>query len=77
MEKCYPTVRGPLPPGVRLAENVYVTMRDGVKIAVDVYQPEAEGRYPALLSFAPYTKKALRQYPPQYSHAIEAVLLSW
>ena len=46
MRKGYPTERGPLPPGIKLDENVYVTMRDGVKIAVDVYRPEAEGRYP-------------------------------
>ncbi len=46
-------------------------MRDGIKISVDIYRPEAEGRYAALLSFAPYTK-AIQQHPPQYSHAIEA-----
>ena len=71
MEKGYPTVRGPLPPGVKLDENVYVTMRDGVKIAVDVYYPEAEGRYPALLSMSPYIKEIQRQ-PPELSHSIEA-----
>ena len=37
-------VRGPLPPGIKLEENVYVQMRDSIKIAVDVYRPEAEGR---------------------------------
>src|SRR4030042_1254848 len=71
MEKKYPTVRGPLAPGVKLEENVYVKMRDGIKIAVDVYRPEAEGRYPGLLSMSPYIKE-IQQWPPILSHSIEA-----
>ena len=71
MEKPYHAVRGPLPPGVKLDENVYVTMRDGIKLAVDIYRPEAEGHYPALQSMAPYIKEIQLQ-PPQLSHAIEA-----
>lgn len=59
------------PKGVKLEENVYVTMRDGVKIAVDVYLPETEGRYPALFSMSPYMKE-IQQRPPQWSHSIEA-----
>ena len=31
--------------------DVYVPMRDGVKICVDVYRPPAEGKFPALLAF--------------------------
>ena len=46
MGKSYITVRPPLPRGVKLDENVYVPMRDGINIAVDVFSPEAEGRYP-------------------------------
>ncbi len=64
-------IRPPLPPGMKLDENVYVTMRDGIKIAVDVYRPEAEGRYPALLSTSPYIKE-IQQLPPEYTHSIEA-----
>ena len=71
MKKDYPVVRPPLPPGVKLDENVYVTMRDGVKIAVDVYRPEAEGHYPAILSMSPYLKE-LQQWPPMLTHSIEA-----
>ncbi len=37
-------------------ENVMVTVRDGVKIAVDVYRPKAEGNFPALLAMSPYGK---------------------
>ena len=63
MERDYPTVRGPLPPGVKLDENVYVTMRDGIKITLDIYRPEAEGRYPAILGMSPYIKE-IQQQPP-------------
>jgi putative CocE/NonD family hydrolase len=58
-------------PGIRVAENVYVTMRDGVKLAVDVYRPEQDGKYPALLSLSPYNKDIQRK-PPHWSHAIES-----
>ncbi len=33
-----------------------VPMRDGVRLAVDVYRPDAEGRFPALLAFAAHNK---------------------
>ncbi len=60
-----------LPPGVRFEENVRVPMRDGIKIAVDVYRPEKAGRYPALLSTSAYIKAA-QPWPPELSHSIEA-----
>ena len=31
-------------------------MRDGVKLACDIYRPDAEGKFPALLSMSPYGK---------------------
>ncbi|MFC2056982.1 CocE/NonD family hydrolase [Chloroflexota bacterium] len=65
------TVRGPLVPEVKLEEDVYVTMRDGVKLAVDVYRPKTEGRYPVLLSMSPYIKEC-QLLPPALSHSIEA-----
>lgn len=71
MEKGYPTVRGPLPAGIRLDENIYVSMRDDVKLAVDIYRPEVDGRYPAILSISPYMKE-IQQQPPILSHSIEA-----
>ena len=36
--------------------DVMVPMRDGVKICVDVYRPQASGKFPALLAFAIYNK---------------------
>ncbi|MFC1869191.1 CocE/NonD family hydrolase [Thermodesulfobacteriota bacterium] len=62
----------PEPPyGSRLEHNVYVAMRDGVRIAVDIYLPEEEGTYPALLSLSPYMQDIQRK-PPHWSHAIES-----
>lgn len=59
------------PEGARLISNVYVEMRDGVKLAVDIYLPEEEGEFPVLLSLSPYMKDIQRK-PPHWSHAIES-----
>lgn len=37
-------------------KNIYVKMRDGVRLACDIYRPDVEGRFPALLSMGPYGK---------------------
>ena len=37
-------------------KNRFVAMRDGVKLACDVFRPDAPGRYPALLSYSLYGK---------------------
>src|SRR5712691_5462080 len=34
--------------------DVMVPMRDGVKLCVDIYRPDAPGTFPALLAFAIY-----------------------
>lgn len=39
-----------------LEEDVWVTMRDGVRLCVDVYRPDVEGRFPALVSWSWYGK---------------------
>jgi predicted acyl esterase len=36
--------------------DVFVTMRDGVRLAADIYRPEGGGRFPALLALSPYGK---------------------
>ena len=48
--------------GVAVEKDVMVAVRDGVRLAVDVYRPEldgrpAEGRFPALLTRTPYDKQ--------------------
>ena len=37
--------------------DVAVAMRDGVELLADLYRPEADGRYPALLAFSPYPRQ--------------------
>jgi predicted acyl esterase len=39
---------------MRIDDDVYVTMRDGVRIALRVYRPDAEGRFPTLFAASPY-----------------------
>src|SRR3954468_7121167 len=63
----------------------FVPMRDGVELCVDVFRPEGDGRFPALLGMSPYGKDIQsRPTPPQplgfapwtrssvYNRAIEA-----
>lgn len=38
-------------------KNVFVAMRDGVRIATDIYRPEGEDKVPALLALGPYGKE--------------------
>ena len=42
---------------VREEKNVYAEMRDGIRIACDIYRPDADGKFPALLGMCPYTKE--------------------
>src|SRR5215469_648126 len=43
-------------PGLMAQKDVAVPMRDGVNLSVDVYRPEASGKFPALLAFSIYNK---------------------
>ncbi|HET8840753.1 MAG TPA: CocE/NonD family hydrolase, partial [Ktedonobacteraceae bacterium] len=48
-----------------IEENIMVPMRDGVKLATDIYRPEREGQWPVLLTRLPYNKD--RRFPfPQW-----------
>ncbi len=50
--------------GVRLQTNVRIPMRDGARMAADIYFPEgAKGRLPAVLIRTPYDKKEWRKEP--------------
>jgi len=42
---------------VQIERNVSVPMRDGVKLAADIYRPAADGAYPVLLLRTPYNKE--------------------
>ncbi len=41
---------------VRVEKDVFIRMRDGTRIAADIYRPDAEGEFPALLSTSCYGK---------------------
>lgn len=43
---------------VQAARGEKVKMRDGVKLSVDWYRPEAEGRFPAILIHTPYNNNS-------------------
>ena len=42
--------------GIIEERNRFVTMRDGVRLAVDIFRPDAAGKFPALLSCSLYGK---------------------
>ena len=55
-------------PQYRLKEqqDVFIAMRDGVRIAVNIFRPDALGKYPALLAMSPYGKdEQMYHLPPQ------------
>ncbi|HUT52446.1 MAG TPA: CocE/NonD family hydrolase [bacterium] len=70
-----------IPPGepgpVRIEMNVMVPMRDGIKLAVDVYRPDRDGRFPAILSRIPYgTDEKMYDYIGKYFARNGYVLLA-
>jgi uncharacterized protein len=46
-------------PKLTIDRNVMVAMRDGVRLATDVYRPAGAGTYPAILVRTPYSKDGL------------------
>src|ERR1039458_4937719 len=40
--------------GIRRTNDVEIAVRDGVTLLADLFRPDAEGRFPALLSFSCY-----------------------
>ena len=40
---------------LKTGEHVRVRMRDGVELSADIYRPDAEGKFPALLLRTPYS----------------------
>lgn len=48
---------------VRTEANVRVPMRDEVTLATDIYRPDAEGRFPAILVRTPYNRATAQSVP--------------
>jgi predicted acyl esterase len=44
--------------GIVAERDVFVPVSDGVSINVDVFRPDSDGKFPALLSMSPYNKEA-------------------
>ncbi|MDE3179958.1 MAG: CocE/NonD family hydrolase [Acidobacteriota bacterium] len=57
------TIRKPKP-GIVFERDVAVTMRDSVKLRVNVFRPEGAGRFPVIMSAHPYGKDALPKKTP-------------
>lgn len=55
---------------VKVERNLFIPLRDGARLAADLYRPDADGPFPALLSFYPYHKDdligAMNEYPRRY-----------
>jgi uncharacterized protein len=49
---------------MRSTPDVYLRMRDGVRIPVDIYRPDGPGPFPAVLIRTPYIKSAPDLQPP-------------
>lgn len=66
--------RAPQYPQMIEEYDVYVPMRDGVKLCVDIYRPMTSEKVPVLLAFAVYNKDMMRPsvaeaLPPQPAYA--------
>ena len=48
--------RAPTFAGLIAEKDVAVPMRDGINLSIDIYRPDAGGRFPALLAFSIYNK---------------------
>ena len=51
-----PAAAATAPPAVKPAMEVFSTMRDGVKLAADVYLPQGQGPWPVIVTRTPYGK---------------------
>jgi predicted acyl esterase len=56
-----------LPPGIVVERDVYITMRDGVKLAANVFKPARSGKFPVIVALVgPYGKDV---GPDAYSYS--------
>ena len=57
--------------GMIVERDLAVTMRDGVKIYIDLFRPEREGKYPVLVDWGPYGKFSRLKYDIRGNCGIE------
>jgi len=56
---------------VTVERDVWVTMKDGVKLHADIFRPEGDGKFPAILGYHPYDGDA--QWAPIFPKAFSSV----
>ena len=54
--------------------DVLVPMRDGKQLCVDVYRPDIDGKFPALLAIAPHNKE---YQTPEFAAAVQWAQPAW
>lgn len=54
---------------VRADKDIWIPMRDGVRIAADVFRPDGPGKFPALLALSPYGKDVQKVLDQQRPHS--------
>ena len=42
---------------IKVEKDVYVPVRDGVRLCLNIYRPDTEGKFPALLAIGGYGKE--------------------
>lgn len=52
---------------VKVDRNVRIAMRDGTHLAADLYRPDAEGRFPIILSRTPYDRRLIEPQAEYYA----------
>ena len=59
---------------VVVERDVWVPMKDGVKLHADIFRPDGEGKFPAILGYHPYDGDA--QFAPIFPRAFASVTAS-
>ena len=57
-----------------IEQNIMVPMRDGIRLATDVFRPAQEGQYPVLLTRVPYNKDLRSPFDPDKRMFLELSL---
>jgi len=52
---------------VKVERNARLTMRDGTHLATDIYRPDGDGKFPAVLARTPYDRRNLEMQAQYYA----------
>src|SRR4030042_3655703 len=62
---------------IRVEKDVPLTQPGGVRLNADIYRPDAEGKFPGLLSYSPYGKELQTLTKPVEINDYETVSRGW